>query len=1083
MKKKVCALLMWLCLAVILLPTIAHADYALPAVNKKDTVKWSKLYDVETEEIISFQYEIPKNGAAVLIFYKTSCGNSQAAFTELNWQDWVYDDRINFYAVESTDHTIADIRAFQKEYASNITDAVTWLDSPNSNIAFDYLSAAGNNSGSLTFPLMVVCTEEQDVKTIRAIDIAVTDVRLLGHTLQELLDTDLGVPYPVPLTISVEADYDMAAQLADLTNQKRAENGLPALQHNKALTEAAMIRAAEMALYPSNERPDGTPSYTIIDLYMPNSTTGNCFVGYYCDTAEEFWDSYIASETFYYWYLAEYKESDATQVGAGCVYYNNTYYWAVAIANDSTQTEAADQRGQVNRRYTINTYLDYPDTLGLSPAECTVYVDASAELRLLGNAAWMDTPLIPADCDSEIKDSSGKTIATAAIAEDGTITVTAKAVGTGTLHVSAWPNQETPYTASITVTEDVAYKPYVLHTTVDGSGRIELSAETAIKDTMVNIRIIPDEGWWLASLNIHDAEGNILNRYVFGENEYAVTMPASDVTITAQFHPDSVPQTKYQIYEELWKGDVLQIQSQYAYANTTVILQYTPKEGQELSEVTVTDEAENPIEATRLGNNSYSFTMPACNVDVRAVFIPTDGYPIILDVPKGGGTMIAEPPSAKPSETVTVTLIPHEGYETHYVSTNLSSDQYTRVDDNTLIFTMPDGNTSVWFDGYFKERPATSGSFGDGLEWTLTESTLTISGQGAMGPNSTSGDIPWDELRDEIQTVTLEEGVADICSFAFTDFTELTHITIPASVEYIEGWAFDNCPKLTEITFAGSAPALGIESTAFWGITANVTVPANDRSWTDAVTGNYCGSLTWNHSWSYTTSAEPSCTEDGYSLYTCICGNTARDEITPTLGHDYTDGICTICGDRDTDHKQPITNPFKDVREADWFFAPVLWAVENNVTGGTSPNTFSPNQSCTRAQVVTFLWAANGKPEPASMNNPFTDVSSSDWYCKAVIWAVEQGITGGISPTEFGPEQTCTRAQIVTFLYAAAGKPNVDASSSFIDVADTDWYAKPVIWAAEHDVTGGIGDGMFGPLNTCTRAQVVTFLYKASLVK
>ena len=158
----------------------------------------------------------------------------------------------------------------------------------------------------------------------------------------------------------------------------------------------------------------------------------------------------------------------------------------------------------------------------------------------------------------------------------------------------------------------------------------------------------------------------------------------------------------------------------------------------------------------------------------------------------------------------------------------------------------------------------------------------------------------------------------------------------------------------------------------------------------------------------------------------------------------------------------------------------MLWAVENGVTGGTSPTTFSPDAFCTRAQVVTFLWAANGKPEPTSMNNPFTDVSDTAWYCKAVMWAVEKGITGGTSPTTFSPDAFCTRAQVATFLYAAEGKPAVkNTNNEFIDVPDNAWYLNPVLWAKENDITGGIGGGKFGPDQTCTRAQIATFLYKA----
>ena len=153
--------------------------------------------------------------------------------------------------------------------------------------------------------------------------------------------------------------------------------------------------------------------------------------------------------------------------------------------------------------------------------------------------------------------------------------------------------------------------------------------------------------------------------------------------------------------------------------------------------------------------------------------------------------------------------------------------------------------------------------------------------------------------------------------------------------------------------------------------------------------------------------------------------------------------------------------------------------MQSNVTGGTSATAFSPENACTRAQVVQFLWAANGRPEPKLLFCPFGDVSEDDWYYQAVLWAVEKGITGGTSATTFSPDDTCTRAQVVTFLYAASGKPTVEGASSFADVADDVWFAKPVIWAVQNDITGGIGGGCFGPDNTCTRAQIALFLYKA----
>ena len=120
---------------------------------------------------------------------------------------------------------------------------------------------------------------------------------------------------------------------------------------------------------------------------------------------------------------------------------------------------------------------------------------------------------------------------------------------------------------------------------------------------------------------------------------------------------------------------------------------------------------------------------------------------------------------------------------------------------------------------------------------------------------------------------------------------------------------------------------------------------------------------------------------------------------------------------------------FDDVSPSDWFYTPVQWAVDNGITGGIGNNCFGPNNPCTRGQVVTFLWAAAGKPEPTMLYNPFSDVSSSDYYYKAVIWAVQEVITGGTSRTTFSPNDSCTRSQVVTFLWAAAKKPTPEATT------------------------------------------------------
>ena len=174
-----------------------------------------------------------------------------------------------------------------------------------------------------------------------------------------------------------------------------------------------------------------------------------------------------------------------------------------------------------------------------------------------------------------------------------------------------------------------------------------------------------------------------------------------------------------------------------------------------------------------------------------------------------------------------------------------------------------------------------------------------------------------------------------------------------------------------------------------------------------------------------------------------------------------------------------MLNFFVDVSASDYYYDAVLWAVGKGITGGTSATTFDPSGNCTRAQAVTFLWRAAGSPAPKTKVMPFTDVPAGSYYHDAVLWAMEQGITKGTSDTAFSPNTTCTRAQIVTFLWRANGSPAVSGSAAFTDVAADAYYAAAVAWAEKNGITGGIDGGLFGSGNTCTRAQIVTFLYRA----
>ena len=277
-----------------------------------------------------------------------------------------------------------------------------------------------------------------------------------------------------------------------------------------------------------------------------------------------------------------------------------------------------------------------------------------------------------------------------------------------------------------------------------------------------------------------------------------------------------------------------------------------------------------------------------------------------------------------------------------------------------------------------------------------------------------------------LTSVTIPDGVTFIGEMAFAYCDSLTSITIPVGVTVLIDGALSRCYNLTSIYFKGDAPLFDLEHMGgvFYDVTATVYYPANNATWTEDVMQDYGGTITWV-------------------------------PYNPN-------------------------NPFTDVSLGTWYEAPVLWAVTNGITDGTSDTTFSPGNQCLRAHVVTFLWNAEKTPEPAAASSSFSDVPAGAWYEKPVLWAVENGITSGVSDTKFGAGDVCTRFQVVFFLWKAAGSPEPKTTvNPFTDVNPGHFFYKAVLWAVENDITSGTSPTTFSPTQPCNRAQVVTFLYKA----
>lgn len=311
--------------------------------------------------------------------------------------------------------------------------------------------------------------------------------------------------------------------------------------------------------------------------------------------------------------------------------------------------------------------------------------------------------------------------------------------------------------------------------------------------------------------------------------------------------------------------------------------------------------------------------------------------------------------------------------------------------------------------------------------------------------------------------IVIPEGVASVGDGAFLGCSAAEKLSIPASVKSIGEGAFDECMFSGGVYYAGDL--------ARW---RTIKLGANNDALSNATL--YFGGVEHKHSFSKTVLSEPSCTAPGRTEFVCECGVSYIGNEPKALGHSYVKGVCSRCGASDPGYK-PTVN-FTDVPSTAFYYDAVQWAVANDITTGVGNNKFDPNGSCTRGQVVTFLWRAAGKPT-VSANVSFTDVKPGAFYYEAVKWAVANGITTGVGNNKFDPDAACTRGQVVTFLHRAAKSPAASAVSSFSDVPSTAFYYNAVNWAVGKGVTKGTGNGRFSPDDTCTRGQVVTFLYRA----
>ncbi len=368
----------------------------------------------------------------------------------------------------------------------------------------------------------------------------------------------------------------------------------------------------------------------------------------------------------------------------------------------------------------------------------------------------------------------------------------------------------------------------------------------------------------------------------------------------------------------------------------------------------------------------------------------------------------------------------------------------------------------------------TISSTGDNLDATGSQNAILDGAAISIINRNYPGGVPTAEIKGGTITVT-GTGAQTVKAYDYTENTVADWTTAGENVN-ISGGTFSSIPdNMSALCAAGYVPVQNADGT----YTVALDAPTYSITVADAEHGSVTASRRYaERGVTVTITVTP---DSGYVLETLTVTDKKGNEIELT---DKGDGKYSfrMPGSKveikaTFTEDNSVLNFFVDVPNDAYFYEPVKWAVENGITVGRTETTFCPADLCTRAEIVTFLWRAAGCPE-AKTAVSFTDVDADAYYAAAVAWAVENGITVGTSDTTFSPDDTCTRAQAVTFLWRAEHSPAAGGENPFEDVAAEDYFAGAVAWAVENGVTVGTSDTTFSPTDTCTRAQIVTFLYR-----
>ena len=588
---------------------------------------------------------------------------------------------------------------------------------------------------------------------------------------------------------------------------------------------------------------------------------------------------------------------------------------------------------------------------------------------------------------------------------------------------------EYPVNAPVTVTADITVKAlwedappapaeYTVTVTTEGNGTASASHAKAAAGTTITLTATPNEGY-------HLKEWEVMSGGVTIKDDKFL-MPNDNVEVKAIFEKDAPPApTEHTVTVTSGGNGAASASPAKAVAGAEITLTAKPDEGYRFKEwevmsgnVTIKDD---------------KFTMPSANVEVRAIFekdappVPTE-FTITVKT-DGNGTASASHAKAVVGTEIRLTATPKEGY--HFKEWQVISGNVT-IKDNK--FTMPDGNVEVKAI-FEKDAP--------------TEFTITFDGNG--GTPSVDSMTTIDQKLSSLPRAS-RRGSYRFLGWYLADGAEITTDTVFSA----------NTIVYAHWTYTGGGGSSGY---SYYTIKATAGTGGSISP---------SGSISVREGRDQTFTITP---DKGYAVANVkIDGKSigaVKSYTFENVSRTHTIEVIFMKA-----NGNPQTGVFVDVATGSYYEDAVDWAVENGITKGTDDTHFSPDGICTRAQAVTFLWRTAGSPASKTSTMPFTDVPVGSYYYDAVLWAVENGITKGTSDTTFSPNMTCSRAQIVTFLWRSEKSPAAGTANPFADVKSTAYYADAVLWAVKEDITKGTTSTTFSPNADCTRAQIVTFLWR-----